>query len=175
MNIVFHVLVGLCLFIFSVSAKAQSFSALRIDFPAPLIANVSGSAMVTAQGVCRYPYPQSQQPPDFVLTGNTLSMTVYLRDFGQNIVPVPPCVNRIQTYALPALPAGSYQMDVAVRFFQDIGSGSFGSRLGQGSFMFEVASAVPITQVDAINGWGLALLMLGLIGVARWVSGVSPR
>jgi hypothetical protein len=156
-------------------AEAQIFSAVRIAFESPLVANVPGSAIVTSRGSCNYPYPQSEQPPDFVLLGNTLSMTVYLRPFGDNIIPVPPCVDRVQSYEMPTLPAGTYQMDVAVRYLRGVSGGGFSARVGQGSFNFEVASAVPITHVNAINGWGLALLMLGLMGVARWASGVSAR
>ncbi len=166
----------LCFFVVVIPpSHAQVFDFYRIELPTPIFANAAFPITVTSRGVCTYPYQQNIQAPDFEVIGQQINMTVYLRPFGQNVVPTPPCANRTQIYAFPVLQTGNYQIKAFVRFFQDIGAGSFGSRIPQGEFNFQVADAVPVTQIPATSSWSLALLLLGIFGAARWASGVSGR
>jgi len=152
------------------NAQTRSYDVVIPEF---IPANRPFPILVTSRGQCYYPYPESEQPPDIALIGNRLEFTVYLRIFGANINPPPPCVNRTQTYTLPALQPGVYELYLTSRtlnFFN-----VFGPRMDPGTLIFEVSSAVPITQIPATSGWSLALLLLGIVGVTRWVSGASGR
>jgi hypothetical protein len=169
-----RILVLLSLSFVSLLGQAQGTPAYRVMLPENISANRSFPVVVTSLGACRYPYPQSEQPPDFEQIGNRLEMTVYLRGFGDNIVPTPPCINRTQTYTAPALQSGNYELILVSRFYNDLFN-TFGARLSQGNLSFEVASAVPVTQIPATSGWSIALLLLGMMGLARWVSGQSGR
>lgn len=156
------------------SSNAQVFSQLEILIDQPVAAFSTFPITVTSRGECLYPYPQNEQAPDIEVVGNQLEITIYARYFGLNTVPVPPCVNRTQTYFAPVLRPGSYQMTVYIRYLREIFPG-FSVRQLQGTFLFQVAEAVPITQIPATSGWSLALLLLGIFGAARWASGVSER
>lgn len=156
------------------SAQGQSTFIYDVSIPENIVANRTFPVVVTSRGECRYPYPETERPPDFVIGANQLDMTVYLRNFGANIVPRPPCVNRTQIYTAPALQSGTYQMTLASRLYSDLFN-SFGPRIFPGSVSFVVAEAVPITQIPATSGWSLALLLLGIFGAARWASGVNGR
>ena len=158
----------------SAPAKAQDILVFTVELPNTVPANTPFPIAATSRGSCTYPYPENIQAPDFELTGNQLSMTVYLRFFGQNTVPVPPCVNRTQVYTAPALRPGIYQLKLFSRFYMDV-FGSFGERRSQGETTLQVAEVVPITQIPATSSWSLALLLLGMIGAARWTSGVSGK
>jgi hypothetical protein len=165
---------GMHIFLALIPAYGQDVLAYTAELPSPVPANTPFSITVTSRGACTYPYPQNTQAPDFELVGNQLNMTVYLRFFGQNIVPTPPCVSRTQVYTAPALQTGVYQIKLFSRYYLDIFD-VFGERRRQGDFTFEVASAVPVTQIPATSGWSIALLLLGIMGLARWVSGQSGR
>jgi hypothetical protein len=92
----------------SIPGYAQTVINFTVQLPTSVTANTPFPITATSRGSCTYPYPQDIQAPDFELVGNELSMTVYLRFFGQNTVPIPPCVSRTQIYAAPALQPGSY-------------------------------------------------------------------
>ncbi len=178
MNRFFSFSFGLALAIFSSTICSQSPPLIyRAEFPQPVAASATFPVTVTSVNLCWYPYSEISQPPDFLVNGNQLEVTVYLRLFGENTNPPLPCVsaNRTQFYSAPALQPGYYQMKLFARLYQDIGSGSFGVRRPQGEIDFQVADAVPVTQIPATSIFSLALLLLGILGAARWTSGVSER
>jgi hypothetical protein len=172
MSAFFRSMITFWIFLASTICYSQNFPAYQVDLPAAIPANTSFPIVVTAIGICRYPYLETEQPPDFQLIGNQLEMTVYLRAFGQNTVPIPPCINRTQIYRSPVLPPGVYEMRLFSRFYSDVFS-TFGARLAQGSLAFVVGEVVPVTQIPATSGWSIALLLFGIMGLARWVSGQS--
>jgi hypothetical protein len=169
---------GLVFALLSMAVFGQSPALVyRAEFEQPVASNTTFSITVTSINFCRYPYSEIEQPPDYLVNGNQLEVTVYLRLFGENTNPPLPCVsaNRTQVYSAPALQSGHYQMKLFARLYQDIGSGSFGVRRPQGEIDFQVADAVPITQIPATSIFSLALLLLGIFSAARWASGVSER
>ncbi len=175
MKAIFRTVFTILILITSTICSGQVFPRVEISFEQPVKPDAMFPITATSRGECLYPYSQGEQPPDFQLTENKLEMTIYMRFFGVNTVPIPPCVERMQTYRGPILQSGTYQMVVYVRYLQELAPGTFGARRLQGDFTFQVAEAVPITQIPATSSWSLVLLLLGIFGAARWASGVSGR